>query len=149
MQPLFPAARGMPVLRDPKTGVHRQNREFAFMRKYLLAGLLAATAAGPALAQEAAPFSGVRVEGVAGYDTTDVEGAGSDGVTYGAQLGYAVQSGGAVFGVEAEATDSTIDECVSDVDLAGDELCVEAGRDLYVGGRAGAAVSRNVLVYAK
>ncbi len=119
------------------------------MRKYLLASLLAATVAGPALAQEAAPFSGVRVEGVVGYDTTDVEGEGSDGVTYGAQLGYDVQSGGAVFGVEAEASDSTIDECVGDVDLAGDELCVEAGRDLYVGGRAGAAVGRNLLVYAK
>ena len=119
------------------------------MRKYLLAGLLAATVAGPALAQEATPFSGVRVEGVVGYDTTDVEGEGSDGVTFGGQLGYDIQSGGAVFGVEAEATESTIDECVSDVDLVGDELCVEAGRDLYVGGRAGAAVGSNVLVYAK
>src|SRR5688500_16457443 len=102
------------------------------MRNYLLAALLAgtATASAPALAQEAAPFDGARVEGVVGYETTDVEDEGSDGVTYGAQLGYDVQSGGAVFGAEAEATESTIDECVADVDLAGDELCAEAGRDL-------------------
>ena len=121
------------------------------MRNYLLAALLAgsATLSAPAPAQDAAPFDGARVEGVVGYDTTDVEDEGSDGVTYGAQLGYDVQSGGAVFGAEAEATESTIDECVADVDLAGDELCAEAGRDLYAGGRIGAAVSPNVLVYAK
>ena len=121
------------------------------MRNYLLAALLAGTAAaaGPAPAQDAAPFSGARVEGVVGYDTTDVEDESSSGVTYGAQLGYDVQSGGAVFGAEAEATESTIDECVADVDLAGDELCAEAGRDLYAGGRIGAAVGSNLLVYAK
>ena len=119
------------------------------MRNYVLAALLAGVAASPAMAQETAPFSGLRVEGVVGYDTTDVEDEGSDGVTYGAQVGYDVQSGGGVFGVEGEVTDSTIDECVSDVDLTGDQLCVEAGRDLYVGGRAGAAVSPNVLLYAK
>jgi outer membrane immunogenic protein len=89
------------------------------------------------------------VEGLVGYDTTDVEGESSDGVTYGAQVGYDVQSRGAVLGVEGEIADSTVDECVQDVDLTGDELCVSAGRDLYVGGRAGAAVSPNVLVYGK
>ena len=121
------------------------------MRNYLLAVLLAGTSAlsGPALAQDAEPFDGARVEGVVGYDTTDVEDEGSNGITYGAGVGYDVQSGGAVFGVEAEASESTIDECVADVDLAGDELCAEAGRDLYAGGRIGAAVSPNVLVYAK
>ena len=54
------------------------------MRKYVLCALLAAAAA-PAAAQEAVPFSGVRVEGVVGYDAADVEGENSDGVTYGAQ----------------------------------------------------------------
>ena len=119
------------------------------MRKYLFAVALATAAATPALAQDTAPFSGLRVEGLVGYDTTDVEGENSDGVTYGAQVGYDVQSSGAVFGVEGEIADSTVDECVQDLDLAGDELCVSAGRDLYVGGRAGAAVSPNVLVYGK
>ena len=122
------------------------------MRKYLLAGLMtgaAAISATPASAQETAPFSGVRVEGIVGYDTTDVEDENSSGIAYGAGVGYDFQVGGLVAGIEAEASDSTLDECVSDVDLVGDELCVQAGRDLYVGGRIGAAVSRNVLLYAK
>ena len=119
------------------------------MRKYLLAALLAAAAGAPAMAQEAEPFSGARVEGVVGYDTTDVEGENSDGIVYGAQVGYDIQSGNAVFGVEGEATDSTVDECVRDVDIAGDELCLQAGRDLYVGGRAGVVVSPSMLLYGK
>ena len=121
------------------------------MRKYLLAGLMAgaALAATPAAAQDAANFSGPRVEGIVGYDTTDVEDEGSSGIAYGVGLGYDFQTGGLVVGVEGEASDSTLDECVSDVDLVGDELCVDAGRDLYIGGRIGAAVSRNVLLYGK
>lgn len=119
------------------------------MRKYLLAVLLAGTVASPAVAQESQPFSGARVEGIVGYETTDVEDEGSDGIVYGVQAGYDFQSGGAVFGIEAEASDSTVDECVNDVDVAGDTLCADSGRDLYVGGRVGAAVGRNVLLYGK
>lgn len=122
------------------------------MRKSLLAVLAAGTAvvsAAPASAQEASPFSGVRVEGIVGYDTTDTDGDNSDGVVYGAGVGYDFQAGGLVLGVEGEVSDSTVDECFNGVDVAGDELCVQAGRDLYVGGRVGAAVSRNVLLYGK
>ncbi len=122
------------------------------MRKSLLSAFLAGTAAlaaTPAAAQEAPPFSGVRVEGIVGYDTTDVDGENSDGVVYGVGVGYDFQVGGAVLGIEAEASDSTVDECFTDIDLVGDELCVQSGRDLYVGGRAGAVVGRSVLVYGK
>ena len=98
------------------------------MRKSVLCVLLAASAV-PAAAQDSAPFSGLRVEGVVGYDAADVEGENSDGVTYGAQVGYDVRSGNAVFGVEGEASDSTVDECVNDVTVAGDELCVGTGRE--------------------
>jgi len=119
------------------------------MRKYVFAMALATAAATPALAQDATPFSGLRAEGLVGYDTTDVEGESSDGITYGAQVGYDVQTRGAVFGAEGEIADSTVDECVQDVDVTGDELCASAGRDLYLGGRAGAVVSPNVLVYGK
>lgn len=120
------------------------------MRKCLFAVALATTAAAtPAIAQDTAPFSGLRVEGLVGYDHADVEGENSDGVTYGAQVGYDVQTRGAVFGVEGEIADSTVDECVQDVDVVGDELCLNAGRDLYVGGRVGAPVTDNVLVYGK
>ena len=122
------------------------------MRKYLLAALLAGSAtaaATPAFAQESARFSGVRVESIVGYDTTHVEGENSDGITYGAQVGYDFQAGGLVLGVEGEASDSTVDECATGVNLAGDQLCANAGRDLYAGGRIGYALSPNVLLYGK
>ncbi|HEX8642064.1 MAG TPA: porin family protein [Allosphingosinicella sp.] len=121
------------------------------MRKYVLAALLAGSVVTPAAAQEATGnFSGVRVEGIVGYDRPSVEGDGSSGVVYGAGVGYDFQSrGSAVFGVEGEVTDSTSDDCIADFDVTGDELCARAGRDFYVGARAGAAVSPNVLLYAK
>src|ERR1044071_10365022 len=96
------------------------------MRKYLLAAPLAGAAgatAAPAFAQDAAPFSGVRVEGVAGYDTTDIEGDNTSGVAYGVGVGYDFQAGGVVLGVEGEVSDSTLDECVNGVNVPGDELC--------------------------
>ena len=122
------------------------------MRKYLFAAIVSGAAvavSSPVAAQDTTPFSGLRVEGLVGYDTTDVEGEGSDGVVYGAQAGYDFQSNGAVFGVEGEVGDSTVDECVGGVVVAGDTLCADAGRDLYVGGRVGAALGRNVLAYGK
>lgn len=119
------------------------------MRNLVLAALMAGTMATPALAQPVGNFSGLRVEGVVGYDRTDVEDEGSDGVTYGAGVGYDLQTGGMVIGVEGEATDSTVDECVTGVEVTGDELCAQLGRDLYVGGRVGAAINPNVLVYGK
>jgi outer membrane immunogenic protein len=119
------------------------------MRYHLLPAFIAAVIATPAAAQQASPFSGPRLEGIVGYDTTDVEGENSDGVAYGVGVGYDFQSRGLVIGVEGEASDSTVDECVGDVTLIGDELCARAGRDLYVGGRVGTALSPNALLYGK
>jgi outer membrane immunogenic protein len=120
------------------------------MRKFALAAvLLAATAATPAFAQDAADLSGFRVEALGGYETTDVDDEGTDGIAYGVGLGYDIQAGGAVFGIEAEAMDSTIDECVPGAVIATDSLCAKFGRDLYVGGRVGAVIGSNSLVYAK
>lgn len=122
------------------------------MRKLLFAALLAGgatLAATPALAQEAAPFSGVRVQGIAGYDRVNTDGEHSNGVAYGAQVGYDFQAGGLVLGVEGEAGDSSVDDCATGVIVATDELCANAGRDLYVGGRVGYAVSPRVLLYGK
>ena len=112
----------------------------------LLSGTLLAT---PAFAQASAPNSGVRVEGIIGYDHADVEGENSDGVTYGLGVGYDIQSGNAVFGLEGEVTDSSVDECVAGSVVAGDELCASLGRDLYAGVRAGALVGSNTLLYGK
>jgi outer membrane immunogenic protein len=120
------------------------------MRKFILAALLVGGAATPAFAQPAeAPFSGLRVEGVVGYDTTDIDDEGRDGVVYGAGVGYDIQRGNVVIGIDAEASKSTIDECVGSVTVAGDELCAEAGRELSVGGRIGAVVGSNALLYAR
>lgn len=118
------------------------------MRKYVFAALLAASAATPAFAQDAS-FTGPRVEAIVGYDTTDIEDEGSNGVVYGVAAGYDFGMGGAVLGIEAEASDSTIDECVGGVVIAGDELCGELGRDFYVGGRVGAVLGSRALLYAK
>jgi len=118
------------------------------MRKIVLAALFAATVATPALAQDTS-LSGFRLEGLVGYETTDVEDEGTDGVTYGVGVGYDIHSGRAVYGVEAEAMESGIKECVNGVDLPNDRLCVSGKRDLYVGGRVGALVGANSLAYLK
>ncbi|HEX8365498.1 MAG TPA: porin family protein [Allosphingosinicella sp.] len=119
------------------------------MRKIIVAALLAGGLATPAFAQDAAPFSGFHVEGIVGYDTTDVEGEGTNGIVYGIGAGYDIQSGNLVFGIDGEASKSTLDECVASVDVTGDELCAEAGRELSVGGRIGMVVGSNALVYAR
>ncbi|SMF66587.1 outer membrane protein [Allosphingosinicella indica] len=121
------------------------------MRMILGAALLATTAvASPAFAQSAAgPFAGPRVEGIVGYDNAKIPGPNSDGVVYGGGIGYDIQSGGTVYGVEAELSDSTVDECSPNVIVAGDTLCGQIGRDIYVGARAGAVVGANTLLYAK
>lgn len=119
------------------------------MRKYLFAALLAGTVAAPAMAQNAAPFTGPRVEGVIGYDRAAVPGEDSDGVTYGGGIGYDFQAGNMVAGLEAEITDSTTDQCTQSYLVVGDELCAQVGRDIYAGGRIGSVVGANTLLYAK
>jgi len=120
------------------------------MRKLILAALVAGTAVTPAFAQSATDtgrFTGPRVEAIVGYDTTKDDGEGRDGAVYGIGAGYDVQVGSLVVGVGAEASKSTIDQCVNGAVAAGDELCIEAGRELTVGGRAGFLLGSNALVY--
>lgn len=121
------------------------------MRKYIVAALLASSfAAAPALAQEGAPFTGPRIEGLVGWDRSQLEDGGrEDGVAYGVGVGYDVQMGGAVVGIEGEAAASTTDECVVDAVTTGDELCFKAKRDLYAGARIGTVVGSDTLIYAK
>lgn len=120
------------------------------MRKFAFAAaLLAGTIATPALAQDAPNVGGFHIDGLVGYDRANIDDEGTNGVLYGVGAGYDFRSGNAVFGIEGEATDSTSDECVGDVAIVGDELCVRAGRDLYAGARVGAVVGNNTLLYAK
>lgn len=107
--------------------------------------------ATPALAQDGAPlpFNGPHVEVITGVDRAKVPGDSRTGLVYGIAGGYDVQTnGGALFGIEAEAADSTAKGCDSGVLVAGDTACLKAKRDLYAGGRAG-FVTGNTLIYGK
>jgi outer membrane immunogenic protein len=115
------------------------------MSKFIYAALLMGAAAAPALAQDgpsAGTFNGAHVEALGGWDRVQGEGSHDDGVLYGVGAGYDIQRGNAVFGVEGEASDSTQKEKF-------DGLTEHASRDLYVGGRAGAVIGGNNLLYAK
>ena len=115
------------------------------MSKYLIAALAVSTAAlaAPAMAQDTdRTFSGAHVEALGGWDRVQGEGAHDDGVLYGVGAGYDFRRGNTVFGVEGEATDSTQKE-------SSGGLTEHASRDLYVGGRVGAVVGGNNLLYAK
>jgi outer membrane immunogenic protein len=124
------------------------------MRKFIVAAAVATVAIGaaaPAFAQTdgRAPFTGPRVEALAGWDHTNINGGKKDGFVYGGALGYDVQRGGAVVGVEGEVTGSTTKDRAYNVVNANDSARIGAGRDLYVGARVGFAVAPTTLVYAK
>ncbi|MDG5750940.1 porin family protein [Qipengyuania sp. XHP0211] len=129
----------------------------------LFAAASVAAIAAPAAAQDATDgtFTGPRAEALVGYDVSK---AGSDidddanegndqsidGVTYGVGVGYDFNAGGVVLGLEGELTDSTADV---EFDGADGEFFglgnVNAGRDLYVGARAGILANPDLLLYVK
>jgi outer membrane immunogenic protein len=123
------------------------------MKKYLFAALLAGTIVTPAFAQEAGPFSGFRVEGLAGYDSVraadsedDDDSETLDGVAYGIGAGFDFDLGGLVFGFEGEYSDSTGKESLTE---DGETATLKTGRDLYVGGRLGFRAGAATLLYGK
>lgn len=127
----------------------------------LLAAGSAVALAAPAAAQEDHSFTGPWVAGVAGYDknqagdTTDDDtnennDQSAEGLVWGGALGYDVDLGSVVIGGEAELTEST----ANSESLAGDPENfglgrVDAGRDIYVGARAGFKATPSTLLYAK
>jgi outer membrane immunogenic protein len=118
--------------------------EYQIMSKLIFAALLASVAAAPALAQDASPstFTGAHVEAIGGWDRVQANGGHDDGILYGVGAGYDIQRGGAVIGIEGEATDSTQKQKFGAV-------TEKASRDLYVGGRVGTVVGGNNLLYLK
>lgn len=117
-----------------------------------IAAIAATILATPALAQDgpAPPIGGFRVEAVGGYDSAEVNDDNDGGVVFGLGIGYDFQVGRrTLLGLEAEATESTNDGCVTDLFQAGDTACARLGRDLYIGTRAGVMVARNVQLYAR
>jgi outer membrane immunogenic protein len=128
------------------------------MRKLVLGALAAATLATPALAQDVGgPFTGPRVGAILGWDglragsTEDSDFRGgdesADGLLYGADVGYDMAFNGAVIGVEGEINGSTA-KVNNNIDNFGYGR-VKAGRDLYIGARAGFLAGPSTLVYAK
>lgn len=115
------------------------------MKKFaLLAAAAAATFATPAFAQDAgdADNGGLFVGVTGGYDVINTEQGNVDaddtGVVYGFTAGYDFDSGKAIFGVEAELTDSSIDN------IAGDPAL-----DIYGGVRVGYEMDDNDIIYLK
>jgi len=121
------------------------------MRSIFVAALLAASAATPALAQDnGSPFTGFRVEGLAGWDRYQANRLGRDnGIVYGVGAGYDMQTGMGLVGIEGEFTDANSRACVGSATVADPRLCARAGRDLYIGGRLGTLVGPRTLLYAK
>lgn len=111
------------------------------MRKTaLIAALFAGAVASPAIAQDnqTRPAGEFHVTGIVGYDAPDGDVDDASGLVYGVAAGYDFNIGRNMFiGPEAELTSSTTDECATGINRAGDQLCLEAGRDIYVGGRVG------------
>jgi outer membrane immunogenic protein len=132
--------------------------------KKILAALAASAAlpACPALAQDAqASFTGPRIEATVGWDksksgssvdddtTRDLD-QSIDGLLYGGGVGFDVAMGDTfVVGAEAELTDSKASVDNDGVPNTFNLGRVEAGRDIYVGARAGFVVGERLLVYAK
>ncbi|WP_340586272.1 porin family protein [Erythrobacter alti] len=107
----------------------------------------------PAYAQDDQPFNGPWVGATAGYDTFssggDEDDSSEDGIAYGIALGYDVNLGNVVVGVEAELSDSSVSASAADVLETGDLLTLSAGRDIYAGVRVGVPVTESLMVYAK
>ena len=116
------------------------------MKKIALALVAMTAAATPAFAQEdVSSFTGGHISAVVGYDILDLNSSSidnPDGIAYGVNLGYDIQRGNALFGIEGEVTESSAEI------KAGNVVAASAGRDLYFGGRLG-FVSGRALVYGK
>jgi outer membrane immunogenic protein len=135
------------------------------MRTLILTAAVSAIALGaaaPAFAQDTGardPFTGPRVGVLLGYDRMQAgstqsssisDNNAAEGLTYGGDVGYDVALGGIVLGAEGEVSGSTAK--VSNNPVAAAALGygrVKAGRDLYLGARAGFRAGPSTLLYAK
>lgn len=118
------------------------------MRMLAASVLLSALAATPAFAQDqpAKPFQGPSVTAITGVDNASALGDSGTGIIYGGQVGYDIQSGKTVFGIEGEIAGASTKYCST---FGTATFCDKADRDFYVGGRVGYVVGRSTMVYAK
>ena len=114
------------------------------MKKLTIAALAASVAVLPAAAHAQAY---VQVE--TGIDTVDTNPGSDEGVLYGVSAGYEFPLSSSVFAaVEAGLSDSSVKECVRDIDVIGDKLCARTGRDISATLRLGTNLSENSKIYA-
>lgn len=116
-----------------------------------VAGCLVAT---PALAQQ---FGGLRIEGRAGWDNVGVDLDGpaapvtideeGSTVSYGAEVGYDLSLGSAIVGGYGGLDFAQAEFC--DEVFGNDRACIEAERNITLGGRVGFAVTPEALLYGK
>ena len=117
-------------------------------RLFSAAVALLATAATLGLAASPASAQTVRVEAHGGWDNVGND-VSDSGIVYGIGAGVDFDlSERVVAGVEANLDFSNVDECGTAVLAAGDELCIEARRDISAVARLGYRVTDNGLVYA-
>ncbi len=123
------------------------------MRLFIASLLLSASLATPALAQDEPTadkeFQGFKIVSLVGVDQLNTPAVDATGFFYGGTIGYDLQAGKAVYGIEGEVGDSTGSGCRTNVIVAGDTLCNTARRDLYVGARAGVVIGQKTLLYVK
>lgn len=107
---------------------------------------IAATAA--LFAIPAAANAQAYVQAQTGLDSVSVDGGSSEGLTYGVAAGYDIQARDALFfGIQASVSDSTTKDCLRDVAVADDKLCVRSGRDLAAVARIGTNVGETTKLY--
>ncbi len=121
----------------------------------LASAVAAASLASPLQAQDSSTAGGKFVAGaIVGVDSVQAEFEGisdsEEDLLVGVTIGYDYETAsGLVFGVEAEYSDSSVGSSVTDFAAPGDRVSLNAGRDLYVGGRLGFRPGRNGLLYVK
>jgi outer membrane immunogenic protein len=117
-----------------RPGIEYNHMRFV-MKTAIFAAVVAASVSVPALAQDAAPFTGPRAGITAGYDTYQ----GADGVSYGVSAGYDLAATPNLrAGVDVSLGDSTVDG-------AG----FKASRDLAASLRLGYVVNPQILAFGK
>lgn len=129
--------------------------------KFLVAAVCTVAVAQPAFAQDTnSSVEGPRVEARAGFDRVRVkasfddgidafsDSAHEDGFVYGAEFGYdKLVSGNFTLGAYAGVDFATTDYC-SEV-YGNDEACLDAGRNITIGVRAGTSLSPSIFAYVK
>jgi outer membrane immunogenic protein len=119
----------------------------------ITAALSASLIATPAFAQNEDSKTGAWMGIVGGVDSVSIavsgESGSEEGFVYGLAAGYDVDLGSAVVGIEAEYSDSSVSESMTDLLTAGDRAELNATRDLYLGARIGFQASPAIIVFAK